>query len=612
MSIARCTSVRPSLAAAAAAIGVAGVVMSSGCGGGGEPEAPVAPAGSPAADTEATTATAAAAKPPAFEDVAADVGLAWIHDSGTTGGFLFPEILGSGVALLDIDGDGDLDVWLVQGGMLDPEAAPEDRTAPPPPDQPAGDRVFRNELVPSGELRFVDITEESGVDHRTYGMGLAVGDYDNDGDPDVYVTALGSNVLYRNDGDGRFTDVTATAGVGIPTWSTSASWLDHDGDGDLDLFVVDYVAWSMDLDMVCTSASGNRDYCGPQNYRSLQDHLFRNDGDGRFTDVSDEAGMGAARGAGLGVIATDLNLDGHPDLFVANDGEANHVWMNRGDGTFDETGLLSGAALNRVGSAEASMGVGAGDIDGDGDDDLFVTHLINETNTLYRNDGTGTFTDDSARSGLGAASRPMTGFGTAFFDHDGDGHLDLYIANGNVKVDEFRAGMGDDPLAQINQLFRNRGDGSFEDVGTTGGDAVRDSWVSRGVAYGDLDNDGDTDMVVTNNAGPVRVFLNRRADPAGWIRFRLEGTDSPRDGAGARVALLRAGQPPIWRRAHSDGSYLSARDSRVLFGLGDSDDEAHDVGVLWPSGRRERWDGNAAGAEHDLVEGSGSPWPEAG
>ncbi|MEM1189469.1 MAG: CRTAC1 family protein [Pseudomonadota bacterium] len=527
------------------------------------------------------------------------------HFSGATGDFLFPEILGSGVAVLDYDRDGDLDLYLIQGNRLDSARPSSELLFPLPPSQSKGNMLLRNELIPGGTLAFTDVTRAAGVGLDAYGMGAAVGDYDNDGDPDIYVTNLEDNVLYRNNGDGTFTDVTTGLNANLPTWSTSAAFLDYDRDGDLDLYVASYVDYSPDREPECSSASGNRDYCGPQNFTYAQDHLLRNDGEDGFTDVSAETGIASVRGPGLGVAGADFNADGYIDLSVANDGEANFLWMNQGGKSFRDTSLMSGVAFNRDGSAEAGMGISAGDYDGDGDEDLFMTHLVNETNTLYENDGRGFFSDVTDVTGLGFTSRLMTGFGTAWFDFDNDGWLDLYAANGDVKVEEVRSQNLDYPFDQPNQLFRNLGTGSFETV--DGGDATGASRISRGVAFGDIDNDGDTDLVVSNNSGPARLFLNQQRGDVEWLRLRLIGRQSNRDAFGARIALLRENEATLWRRVHTDGSYLSASDPRVTVGLGAAS-RVNFIGVIWPSGLRESFSVPGLRQELVLVEGNGSDW----
>jgi hypothetical protein len=546
-----------------------------------------------------------------FRDAAAEAGLSFHHVAGATGNFFFPEIMGAGVALLDYDADGDVDLFLAQGRLIDPEADPSALLIPTPSGQPTGGRLFRNELVPGGRLRFTDVTESSGILQDGYGMGAAVGDLDNDGYPDLYLTQFGDNRLYRNQGDGTFRDITAESGTNDPRWSTSAAFVDYDLDGDLDLFVTNYVQFNPKANRRCTGSGGARDYCGPQVFEGTTDRLFRNDGRGRFTDVSQPAGIGAVSGPGLGVTVADFDLDGRPDLYVANDGEANRLWMNRGEGRFEDAGLMAGAAFNMDGKAEASMGVTAGDFDGDGDEDLFMTHLASETNTLYLNDGTGLFFDSTSRLNLGGASLPYTGFGSQWLDFDNDGRLDLFVANGAVKIEASRLGVSPYPYEQRNQLFRNPGDGRFVDQSQLAGPAFELLEVSRGAAFGDIDNDGDVDILVTNNNGPVRLLLNEMGNEKHWLSVRLEGTESNRDGAGARVALLRTGKPPLWRRAHTDGSYLSASDIRVHFGLGD-DTGIEAVGVEWPGGRRELWRGVRADRQLELKEGTGEPWPSAG
>jgi len=541
-----------------------------------------------------------------FEEVAAVTGLVFQHFNGASGAYYQPEVFGPGVALLDFDNDGDLDVYLPQAAMLAPAGSTAQALFPLPADQPPGDRLFRNELVPGGELRFTDITAPAGLGHTGYAQGVASGDYDDDGFSDLYVTAFGSNVLYHNDGNGRFTDVTATAGVDDPRWSTSAAFLDYDRDGDLDLFVANYVRFTLAGNKQCAGADGKPDYCGPQSYEKVRDRLFRNDGGGRFTDVSDAAGLGAAFGPGLGVTCADFNGDGWQDIYVGNDGDDNQLWINRQDGTFENTALMAGVAINAYGKAEASMGVTAGDFDGDGDEDLFMTHLDRETNTLYVNDGSGNFLDVTDAHKLGRISLPYTGFGSEWFDYDNDGDLDLFIANGAVKTEEALRGQPF-PYQERNQLIRNEGADGFVDVTGQAGPALALVEVSRGAAFGDIDNDGDIDIVVANNNGPVRLLRNAAAAGRHWLTVVLAGTRSNRAGMGARVAVLRAGRSVLWRRAHTDGSYLSANDPRVHFGLG-ADAEVQGVGVVWPDGSREFWNDIGVDAFVTLQEGSGAAW----
>jgi hypothetical protein len=540
-----------------------------------------------------------------FRDATAEVGIAFHHFTGASGALFMPEIMGSGGALFDYDGDGDLDVYVVQGA---PAALPPGRKAsfPPPPGAPAGNRLFRNELVPSGRLRFTDQTEASGLGHQGFGMGVAVGDIDNDGDLDLYLTNVGRNVLFRNDGRGTFTDVTAEARADDPRWGTSAVFFDYDRDGDLDLFVANYVDFTFQNNKRCFSPTGEADYCTPKAYSPLRSRLLRNDGRGRFEDVTQAAGLSARAGPSLGVIAADLNADGFLDLYVANDGAANFLWMNRGGSTFEEGGLLSGAAYGLDGIARAGMGVDAGDFDDDGDFDLFVTNLVREGSVLFRNDGGAGFDDVSLGSGLAKESYAVTGFGAGWLDYDQDGRLDLFQANGAVTMMPAQRGEAY-PFRQRAQLFRNEGQGAFREVGGGAG-AFAPAEVGRGTALGDVDNDGDVDVLIVSNNGPARLLLNESRGGRHWLCVRLEGVAANRFGLGARVGVLREGQPTLWRRARTDGSYLSASDSRVHFGL-DASREADGVVVEWPGGGRELFASPNIDRELVLRQGTGRRLP---
>ncbi|MBI4512676.1 MAG: CRTAC1 family protein [Gemmatimonadetes bacterium] len=543
---------------------------------------------------------APAGRPP-FSDITADGGLDFVHTNGMSGRYYYVEMMGSGGALFDYDADGDLDVYAVQGHPL-----PRDASQPPPTD-----RLYRSDFVLGADgarhPRFTDVTEESGIDARGYGMGVATGDYDNDGWTDLYVTNWGPNQLWRNNGDGTFTDVTRETGTDDPRWSAGAAFLDFDLDGWLDLVLVNYVAYTLQTDRPCYNPSGLRDYCGPETYAPERDRLFRNRGDGTFEDVTLRMGLTAAYGRALGVIAADFNLDGWPDIYVANDGQENQLWINRGGRRFEDMAVLAGAAVNAAGLPEASMGVNAADFDGDGDEDIFLTHLNRETNTLYVNLGDALFEDRTDPSGLGLPSYPFTGFGVAPLDYDNDGWLDLLIANGEVRMILEQAQRGVPlPLRQTNQLFRNVGRGRFQEV-TPRNDPVFDlAEVSRGIAYGDVDNDGDTDVLVFNNNGPARLLRNDVGQEKPWLGLRLVGTRARRDMLGARVALIRSGAPTLWRRVHSDGSYASAHDPRVLFGLGER--AAYEaVRVYWPGRKAETWEGLELNRYHTLAEGHGRP-----
>lgn len=504
---------------------------------------------------------------PAFRESAAATGLLFQHFNGMTGAYYFPEMTGIGGGLIDYDGDGDLDVLFRQGTMLASGETVEQALFPIT--NALGDRLFRNDLSDRGaqgdgaKTTFVDVSATSGLADTGYGMGLAAGDFDNDGDLDLYLTNYGENQFWRNRGDGSFENITAETGTGDPRWGTSATFVDVDHDGNLDLFSANYVTFDVDRNPKCFATTSALDYCGPSAFTSQTDQLWRNRGDGTFEDISVKSGVARARGAGLGVISGDFNSDGLVDLYVANDGEANHLWLNRGGGAFSDDALFSGTALNRHGSPEASMGLAAADFDGDGYEDLFLTHLAEESNTFYRNLGEGLFEDRSRETRLAAPSMPFTSFGVAPIDYDNDGWPDLAIANGAVRILLDLVAKGDSyPLRQPNQLFRNQGDGSFEDVSATGGPAFAQSEVSRGLATGDLDQDGAVDLIVFNNNGPARLLLNSAGRNRRWLGAAATET-------GDRLRVVTRSQREIRRNARRDGSYSSASDVRVVVGLGD-------------------------------------------
>jgi hypothetical protein len=541
----------------------------------------------------ATTSTSAPAvsNEPYFSEGAAASGIDFVHFNGMSGEYYYPEIMAPGVGLLDYDNDGDLDLYLVQSQMLGRNKTLKDARFPPK--GPLKDRFYRNDLTvgPDGKrtLRFTDVTEQAGINIETYGMGVAAADIDNDGFVDIYRTGLTEGVMLRNNGNGTFSDVTAKSGTtNKGGWGVSAAFVDIDRDSWLDLFVGNYLLYSLEGDIDCLSVTGQHDYCPPNSYRAQPSKLFRNRGDGTFVDVTRTALEGGAYGPALGVSTADFDNDGWLDIYVGNDGTANQLWMNQKNGRFKDTAFLSGAAVNGQGNAEASMGIDAGDFDNDGDEDIFVTNWLAQMNILYLNAGSGVFEDRKAASGLGAPSLAKTGFGTAWFDYDNDSLLDLITLNGSVSMIEAQARAKDPfPLKMLNQLFRNLGDGRFEDVSARGGEPFKLLDVSRGAAFGDVDNDGDVDVVVGTASGPTRLFVNNVGNRNHWLGVKLTGVGG-RDMIGARISIVRGSGPTLWRRARSDGSYASANDPRVVVGLGTSTDPVT-VRVQWPDGKTEEF-----------------------
>ena len=507
-----------------------------------------------------------------------------------SGEFYYPEIMPPGVALFDFDNDGDLDVLVIQGRMLGDRPISAATYPPADPSGP-GVRLYRNDLaVGAGgapTLRFTDVTARSGIDAHGYSMGVAAGDYNNDGCIDIYVTALASGQLFRNNCDGTFTDVTRASRTGSSGWSVSAAFVDYDRDGWLDLFVGHYLNYRLEANIRCFGLAGGPDYCPPHVYTPQPSRLYHNNRDGTFSDVTADAGLAAEFGPALGVATADYNGDGWMDIYVANDGQPNQLWINQRNGTFKNTALLAGAALGAQGEAKSSMGVDAGDFDNDGDEDVIVTELTGQGVDLYVNDGAGNFEEQSARAGLRQPTLPFTGFGAGWFDADNDGWLDLLAVNGAVTQNvEAAARRQPFSLQQRKQLFRNTGAGRFEDITGRAGPAFQIAEVGRGAAFGDIDNDGDVDVVVANDSGPLRLLINNVGQRRHWIGLRLVG--GRRDVLGARVTVVRPGGSRIVRRARSDGSYASASDPRVLVGLGASAARPL-VRVRWPDGRDEEW-----------------------
>ena len=536
----------------------------------------------------------ASGKPSArFVDDAERAGLSFALENGRSPQRQLPETTAGGVGLVDYDGDGWLDVYAIQGGTFPPDSSrPND-----------GDRLFRNKR----DGTFEDATASSGIAGmpRGYGHGIAVGDFDNDGDPDLFVTRWRSYALYRNRGDGTFEDATEAAGLGGDRdWPTSAAFADLDNDGDLDLYVCHYVAWDAEHPRICpvanppAGAPARNGYCMPHGLVASPDHLFRNDA-GRFVDATAEAGIVDRDGRGLGVVAADVDDDGRVDLFVANDTTANYLFMNRGGLRFEESGLVAGVACNAEGAYQAGMGTACGDLDGDGKLDLLVTNFYGESTTFYRNLGGGIFGDATARIGLQAPSRYLLGFGIVPLDANNDGRLDLAIANGHVNDERPRF-----PYAMPAQLLLGSAGGRLVDIGPEAGPPWEVPRVARGLAAGDLDNDGRVDLVLIAQDGPLAYFHNQsRAGRS--LTVRLEGTGSNRDGVGARVVATAGGRRQVAARV-GGGSFQSASDPRIHLGLGDAD-RVEELEVRWPSGRVDRHRGLPADGRLLIREAEAAP-----
>jgi hypothetical protein len=512
--------------------------------------------------------------PVVFEEVAVARGLRFVTNSGRTARKHQPETMVAGVALLDFDGDGWLDVYAVNGATMPGlvKSGPEFHN-----------RLFRND----GKGAFTDVTAKAGVAGQGYDLGVAAGDFDNDGRTDLFVAGLRRNTLFRNRGDGTFEDVTDKAGLGPrdpkgTPWAVAAAFLDYDRDGRLDLFVSHYVAWDPATEPVCGNP-GAPDYCHPKQYQGLPNALFRNDGGGTFTDVSEKSGIRAHVGKGMGIGVADFDDDGFPDLFLSNDTTPSFLFMNNRNGTFTESAFERAAAFPEKGEAVSGMGADARDVDNDGRPDVFQTALANETFPLFRNTGGAMFEDVTGRSGVGAATRPRAGWGNGIVDLNNDGWKDLFLACGDVMAPDGAFGAN---VPQANAVLVNLKDGKFADGSASAGEAfAARKAVHRGVAFGDVDNDGRVDAVVTALDGPIELWRNVSPAPNHWLSVKTVGTSSPRDGTGAKLKIVTAAGPQ-WSHVSTAVGYGGASDPRVHFGLG-AEKTVRELTVTWPSGRTQ-------------------------
>ena len=531
---------------------------------------------------------AAPGVPVQFTDITAAAGVRFVHNSGRAGQKWLPETLGAGTAIFDADGDGRLDILFVNGRNWKPGARRSTQA------------LYRN----NGNGTFSDASRASGLDVEVYGMGVAVGDYDNDGRDDVYLTALEGDRLFHNEGGGRFADVTASSGIANANFGTSAAWLDFDRDGRLDLFVANYVQWMAAGDLWCSLDGQTKSYCTPESYKGTTSRLFRNTGT-RFEDVTTKAGLGDPTSKSLGVAMLDVNGDGWPDLFVANDTQPNKLYRNNRNGTFTEEGIAAGVAYGEDGVARGAMGVDAGDYDRSGRPHLLVGNFSNQMLGLYHNDGR-VFVDEAPASTVGRSSLLSLAFAVFFFDFDLDGFLDIFSANGHLEEEIARV----QPKVQYKQpplVFRNVGGASFDNATASLGPAFNRSVVARGAAHGDLDGDGDPDMVITTNHGPAYVYRNDGGNRNNWATFRLVGKRSNRNGIGA-VVRIESASGTQWNMVRSGSSYCSQSDLALTFGLG-GDARIARVIVEWPSGERQTFPNVAARQQYRIDEGAAALVP---
>jgi len=541
--------------------------------------ATITPATQEAAAQVATASPSPSPTPPRpsgaieFTDVTAEAGIHFKHNSGAFGKKYLPETIGSGGAFLDYDNDGWQDILLVNS--MDWPENKKRRSYP---------ALYHN----NKDGTFTDVTTQAGLGVEMYGIGVAVADYDNDGNEDIYITCVGPNHLFRNLGGGKFVDMTKSTGTGDPGFSTSAAWFDYDNDGKLDLFVGNYVGWSPQTDLFCTLDGKNKSYCTPQTYKGQSATLYHNRGNGSFENVTARAGLNDPAGKTLGVALLDYDDDGWTDLFVANDTEPNKLYHNNHNGTFTDNAVIAGVAFSEAGTARAGMGVDAADYDGSGRQSVVIGNFTNESIALYHNDGSGLFTDDAPASGIGKMSAQSLTFATFFFDYDLDGLLDIFAANGHVS-DDISIVQPTVKYAQPPHLFHNKGRKKFEEVSAKLGRALNRAIVGRGAAYGDFDNDGDLDLLITTNNGPARLLRNDNANQNDLLRVRTVGTRSNRDGIGAKVVLKSSKGRTEFETVRTGSSYCSQSELPLTFGLGKPEEGTTlTLEITWPSGQKDR------------------------
>ena len=524
-----------------------------------------------------------------FEEVTAKAGIHFIHNNGAFGKKFLPETIGPGVAFIDYDNDGWPDIFLVNG--TDWPGNGQKHSTP---------KLYHNNRDGS----FTDVTHKAGLDVEMYGIGVAVGDYDNDGYDDLFVTAYGQSRLFHNNGNGTFTDVTQKAGLaGVKEFSTSAAWVDYDKDGRLDLVVGNYVQWSPENDLFCTMDGKNKSYCTPESYKGTSVRLWHNNGNGTFSDLTQKAGLGEPTSKTLGVAVLDYDNDGWPDLLFSNDTQPNKLYHNNGNGTFTEKAVVAGVAFSEDGVARAGMGVDAFDYDRSGNTSLLITNFSNQMISLYHNEGRGLFVDEAPQSEVGRTSLLTLGFGCFFFDYDLDGWPDIFVANGHIDPDIQKVQVNV-KYAELPHLFRNLGQGKFAEVTKSAGAGFASARVGRSAAYADVFNDGRPDILLSTNAGPTHLFRNVAKGAANHsLRIKLVGTTSNRDGIGAVVRLTSAGGTQT-QMLRSGSSYLSASELALTFGLGPQS-KAEVVEILWPSGQKDRLAGVGAGQTITVSETRG-------